>query len=269
MSPDMGVRGKFVFGLGLLAIIAVLFTLSVLRQSARPTPVSCAAEVQPVAHARREPDEPVRPLRRDGFERLFQAGLTVRAGEQDAVVEAVDVDQLDLPTGRLVAYDPTSVNVNVPPTPFLTTVPPGRYQVSLARVRFVADAEHSRVAAAKLSVRPDPVVRWELALVAGQDPAKLGPRTFFGYGVDSGYGAFFDASAVSAVCRLLGDMEGPLMDALVRDVDSAGASVRDSVSGLNVTTFASGWGDGSYPTWIGYTADGEVAQFVTDFLVID
>ncbi|WP_370948965.1 DUF4241 domain-containing protein [Amycolatopsis sp. cg5] len=33
--------------------------------------------------------------------------------------------------------------------------------------------------------------------------------------------------------------------------------------------FHSGWGDGSYGTWVGRTADGAVAQFVTDFQVIN
>lgn len=44
--------------------------------------------------------------------------------------------------------------------------------------------------------------------------------------------------------------------------------VVDPDSGTNLIAFASGWGDGAYPTWIGRTADGEVACFVADMLVL-
>jgi hypothetical protein len=33
--------------------------------------------------------------------------------------------------------------------------------------------------------------------------------------------------------------------------------------------FSSGGGDGYYPTWVGRTADGEVACFLTDFFVLE
>ncbi|GAA2357232.1 hypothetical protein Cme02nite_50810 [Catellatospora methionotrophica] len=33
-------------------------------------------------------------------------------------------------------------------------------------------------------------------------------------------------------------------------------------------TVSSGWGDGIYPTFIGYAAEGKVTSYVTDFLVI-
>jgi hypothetical protein len=45
-------------------------------------------------------------------------------------------------------------------------------------------------------------------------------------------------------------------------------AVTDERTGANVVTVNSGWGDGVYPTFIGYTAHGEVASFVTDFMVV-
>ncbi|MEU8180700.1 DUF4241 domain-containing protein [Micromonospora sp. NPDC049044] len=42
----------------------------------------------------------------------------------------------------------------------------------------------------------------------------------------------------------------------------------DLATGANVITVSSGWGDGIYPTFVGYAADGEVTSYVTDFLVI-
>ena len=42
----------------------------------------------------------------------------------------------------------------------------------------------------------------------------------------------------------------------------------DPESGANLIAFQSGWGDGSYPVWIGRSADGEVACFVADMLLL-
>ena len=35
------------------------------------------------------------------------------------------------------------------------------------------------------------------------------------------------------------------------------------------STLHSGWGDGSYPVWIGRTAAGDIACFVADLLTFD
>jgi hypothetical protein len=265
----MGVRAKIVVALALAAVVALATwtTLHGRRSTAAPV-TSAAPGCAPRVRTTAQEDEPQRPLRRDGFERLFGAGTPVRAGGKPARVETVDVARLDLPTGRLVAGDPTNgADID---TPFIVTVPPGTYPVSLATVRFADDGTHVRVAAAKLLLRPEPVTRWVMGLVPGNDPATLGPNQFFGYGVDSGLGAFLDASAVPSLCGLLGDdLDGPLMKALDARTGSPGAAVRESPDGPNVIAFESGWGDGAYPTWIGYTAAGEVAQFVTDFDVID
>jgi hypothetical protein len=46
------------------------------------------------------------------------------------------------------------------------------------------------------------------------------------------------------------------------------APVTDPESGANLIASHSGWGDGSYPVWIGRSADGEVACFVADMLLL-
>ena len=83
---------------------------------------------------------------------------------------------------------------------------PGRYPVTLSRARIGSPADPeipaglSLVAAARLTIRDEPVTRWELALRPGQDPARLQPGGFwgfYGFGVDSGAGAFLDLSALA------------------------------------------------------------------------
>lgn len=45
--------------------------------------------------------------------------------------------------------------------------------------------------------------------------------------------------------------------------------VLDEVTGANLIAFSSGWGDGSYPSFWGYDADGQRVGLVTDFGVLD
>lgn len=266
----MGVRAKIAIGLVVAALVATCAGIAVFsgRPAAAPAPEKVSCDPPPIRQvAFAQPSEPAQRLRRDGFDELFRTGREVHAGKETAVVEVVELGDLDLPTGRVLGGDPTTVNdVTEPPMPFLVRVPPGAYPVSVAKVRFAGPTDHRRVAAARLTIRPEPVSRWELALVKGEDPAKLGQNEYYGYGVDAGLGAFLDANSVPALCRLVGpDLDGPLIKAL--DGPDA-VLMRDPVSGLNVAAFSSGWGDGSYPTWIGYTTGGQVARFVTDFHVI-
>lgn len=46
------------------------------------------------------------------------------------------------------------------------------------------------------------------------------------------------------------------------------AVVVEERTGANVYVVGSGWGDGVYATYIGRTAEGDMASFVTDFRVV-
>jgi hypothetical protein len=99
--------------------------------------------------------------------------------------------------------------------------------------------------------------------------ADLGADEFFGYGVDAGVGTLADAAAV----RAMGAWEYDRLDDVyipAEFVPAPGAidAVTDGAAGANVTIVNSGWGDGVYPTFVGYAADGSVTGFVTDFLVV-
>ncbi|MFD8496472.1 DUF4241 domain-containing protein [Amycolatopsis sp. NPDC059657] len=256
----MGARAKIVLGL-VVAALVVVGVVSGTHQKQRA-----------VASGDEQAEEEGPPVRRDGFDQLFRDGQVVKVGGTKAAqakIEIVDAGPLELPTGKLVAGDPgTMEDTREHDTFFAATVPPGKYPASLAMVRMVDDPAHRRVAAAKVTVRPDPVARWEMALTPSQNPATLKRNEIFGYGVDSGTGAFLDVSVLPALRGLNGDGHGPLVTAFDRD-DTLHASVRDPATGLNVIAFHSGWGDGFYGTWLGRTADGAVAQFVTDFQVIN
>lgn len=211
------------------------------------------------------PWRPAGPLTAAGIDAAFTPGRRWTLTDRTIVTDVVDAGTVRMPSGRLIATDPGWIDDTV--EPFETTVEPGDYRVELGVLRFEDDPDHVRVTAARLVVSPDPAVSWELALLPGQDPRLLGEDQFYGFGVDTGTDCFFDAAARTAFEKILDielDEEGLIDDVM----GTKTAVVPDPESGATLVAYSSGWGDGSYPTWIGRTASGEVACFVSDMLIL-
>ncbi|MGW8950866.1 DUF4241 domain-containing protein [Streptomyces sp. NPDC055709] len=183
--------------------------------------------------------------------------------------------ELWLPTGRVVACDPFVELGCGEAEPFVAEVAPGRYGVECA-VATLTDPEepepdgppHRRIAAARLVIKDTPTESWEIGTRAGQDPAELGDDEFFGYPVDVATGCFYDAACDGTFPRSE-EEEGLLWDTLYSaDWFSGPQLITDPSTGHTVAAFMTGWGDGTYPTWVGRDAAGEVTCFVTDFFVV-
>jgi uncharacterized protein DUF4241 len=228
------------------------------------------------------PWHPPRPLQPAHLDLLFRPGTRLEVGTSEAIegvggtvaVEVAQLGMLRLPSGALIACDPTYLQPAGPGAsewvtksysygqshhPFTATVPPGDYPVVLSRFRWFSGSGPT-VAAVKVWIGDGAVDSWEMALRAGQDPRLLPDGGFFGFGVDAGTGCFFDAVAASALAHqtrrfVLGYQES--------------RELTDDASGANLIAFSSGWGDGSYPVWIGSTAAGDIACFVADLLTFD
>ncbi|MBO1335883.1 DUF4241 domain-containing protein [Streptomyces sp. VRA16 Mangrove soil] len=216
------------------------------------------------------------PMPARDYARYFTPGhtFTLETG-QVGTVDVRVAGELWLPSGHVVAGDPFIALGSGECEPFSVAVEPGRYRVDAAVATLVtpgeppADRPHERVAAARLVIRDEPVATWEHALQTGQEATDLADDEYFGYGVDAGTGCFYDAESDAAFPECEGD-EGPLWDVFEKHDHAPGPYLVTSPStGHTVAAFGSGWGDGAYPTWIGRTAAGEVACFVTDFFVIE
>lgn len=204
-------------------------------------------------------------LRPRDYDRLFVAGATFRDDAWHCTVQ-LDHGRLSLPSGRVAASEP-----GFPTKAFTQTVPPGRYPIVLAVVEYRRSADGEvvveRVAAARLVIRDEPVDAWELALWPGQDVAALGENEFFGYPVDGGQGSFADADAVQALHKE--EYNEWWQDFRMDVSDRPTSPTADGPDGEPILVgFTTGDGDGTYPTWIGRTHDGEVACFVTDFFLL-
>ncbi|MEU7477686.1 DUF4241 domain-containing protein [Lentzea sp. NPDC042327] len=227
-------------------------------------------ELVPVDVAEQEPADPPwqpsAPLRPLGVDGAFRAGTrwTLPRRDETVVVELVAGGTVRMPSGQVVAADPSYLGTS---RPFSTAVVPGDYPVELSVVRFADQPDHTRVAAARLVVSPAPVVSWEPALKEGQDVVVLGEGEFYGFGVDGGVGCFTDAAACTALAELIEESQ-EAEDLLMTPMGPTTAVLTEPTSGATLVAYHSGWGDGTYPVWIGRSADGEVACFVADMLVL-
>ncbi|OJF11899.1 hypothetical protein BG844_23690 [Couchioplanes caeruleus subsp. caeruleus] len=210
----------------------------------------------------------------------------------DYRLTGVPLGDVTLPTGRVVACDPLVHPGETPP--FTVTVPPGRYplrawvavvhpaaalasgsppsgsptrdRASLARDRPESDR---RTAALHLAIRDEPVVAWEPAAVPDADRALLDEDGFWAYPVDSGIGTLADECALAALKTwTYARVERVFLPEPSPPAPGALRAITDPATGAGVVAVSTGWGEGAYATFVGRTAEGEVASFVTDFRVV-
>jgi hypothetical protein len=208
------------------------------------------------------------PLNADYVAAAFGNG-TVAAPRGPVACFVRHVGDLILSTGEIVACDPL---VFPEAEPFTARVAPGTYPVLLA-IAQVSESDQ-RVAFAKLQFESGEPVTWQMAVVHGQDPSTLEPDHIFGYSVDAGTGCFMDRAAAALLAdRMKGDDEysETIIDAMEKtDVPTwSYATVRPSAQHEdNCVVFSSGWGDGFYASYFGYSAAGTLTCLVTDFAVL-
>ena len=179
-----------------------------------------------------------------------------------------DIGKLKISTGKLVACDP----LVCPETEaFDISLPAGEYPVQLAIAHIKDD---QRVAYAKLIIKNQPVSSWKMALLSGQSLSKLQQDEYFGYSVDSGTGCFGDKHAMDVLCDKMTKVDD-YYEKILNECDKTyvhtwswcNLQIDDNLKS-NVIVFSTGFGDGLYSTWIGYSEDGDIACVVTDFDIV-
>ncbi|MFC4063448.1 DUF4241 domain-containing protein [Actinoplanes subglobosus] len=201
---------------------------------------------------------------------ILRAGARFEADGIAYVIERLPVGTVVAPTGEITACDPLTGARGA--EAFTVTIEAGAYPLT-AWVAVVSREEREpqhRTAALELTVSDQPAVRWEMALNEGQDVGVLDEADgYFGYPVDAGVGTLADLSAVTALAEWDYDqLEEVYIPAQIPPGPAPIDGLIDETTGANVITVSTGWGDGVYPTFVGYAADGTISAFVTDFLVI-
>ena len=188
--------------------------------------------------------------------------------------EVITIGKLHVPSGRIVACDPYFCASAVP---FSRQVSAGDYDVQLCKV----DSREwgQRVALARiLFTSSKKAVSFENAL---QEFTHSG-----GYFVDSGVGSFMDELTREAFAEVLAEYYRShpngnyYTDILAAEFKRSAHNSQDPddtgrwnvhylpTSKLNVAMFASGLGDGSFESFWGLDAGGNITSLVTDFGIL-
>lgn len=202
---------------------------------------------------------------------------------QDERITRVPVGEADFPTGKIIVSDPF---FTMDQKPFKKTIEPGKYTAELLMCKIEED--HYRVAFAKLKIRNEVAVKWELALtedITDEEVAKLKQDEIFGFGVDAGMACFIDVETDGIYQKKIDQFYQERPDAnyyhdlLAQEFDtfSGKSPFSRSLGDWNMhrvddkhafPMFASGWGDGYYECFWGLNEQHEIVELVIDFLVI-
>jgi len=176
---------------------------------------------------------------------------------------------LILPTGKLVACDPMA-DWEYPP--FNLEILPGNYNVTLTIAHLPSKyGIDLRVAFACLHINQNPPLHWEMLTVGDQDLTTLKKGHIFGYGVDSGTGCLMDEKVAGELGALF-ESEEDIYEQFVDEIhDSYVPSwgwVNKQFESGNMIAFSTGWGDGTYASYVGYDTTNKPCVIVTDFAVV-
>ena len=100
---------------------------------------------------------------------------------------------------------------------------------------------------ARIKFSSESPVRWEMAVIDGQNPDELTADQIFGYGVDAGLGSFMDASGGRELMTYIDGTPGNdeiIVKELEKTSKNTWSSLRWEQNDTNVAIFSSGWGDG-------------------------
>ncbi len=192
----------------------------------------------------------------------------------------IALGDLEVPTGRIVVGDPLA-SPEMPP--LVTRIPKGRYPVSIV----MADTGDfgDRIALAVLQVRNDSAIRYEMTHNEMQDMSTLKEGWIMGFPVDAGMGFFADEASKESYLTFLEQFDGTTQNVyddyfaerLRKVAKEANHSRTDGdwlnwyiphSEGHNLVMFASGYGDGYYPVYVGKNTKGDTVNILIDFQVL-
>lgn len=199
-------------------------------------------------------------------------------------IDTLEIGSVSFPTGEVIACDPL-VDLDGA-RPYIQTIPSGRYPVTICVVP--SEKYGDRYACVKVAVSDAKPVRYELGLCGDEEFDELGEDEFFGFCVDAGMGCVADAKTQEAFKKYWERRESEEEDIdyyndLFCDLLEENAKTNQkyqskygdwlnwTVPGteLNFPIFASGWGDGVYPVYFGYDADGKVCGVYIHFIDVE
>lgn len=194
------------------------------------------------------------------------AGGTVVTPDEVVAFTVHRLPDLLLPSGRVVASDPIAASRA---DAFTIHVNPGWFPVELAIGLF--GTSDQRVGFARLRFGDANVHKWRMATTRDEDPSTLGLYGIFGYMVDSGTGCFASPEAWALLqarrMQARNDFEAVVaeLDKTYRPTWAWADFVPEVGRPENLIAFSTGFGDGTYASYVGYDRNGAPVCLLTDF----
>lgn len=206
-----------------------------------------------------------------------------KIGEME--VDTLEIGEINLPTGEILACDPL-VDLEDAKT-FIQKVPIGKYPVKIV---VVPSKEYGdRYACVKVEFSKNKPIVYELAVTGVEEEMDTAAEDeFYGFGVDAGMGCVVDKKTQEEYIKYWKKLEEE------EEVDNPYDDIFENLlaesakkypkyqreygdwanwiipnTELNIPIFASGWGDGVYPSYFGYDKNGELCGFYIHFIDIE
>ena len=197
-------------------------------------------------------------------------------------VDLLDIGAVRFPTGTIFACDPLVELEDA--RPYLQTIPAGSYPVQICVVPSKKYGE--RYACVQGVASKEKPVRYELGMVGSENlDEELEEDAYFGFGVDAGMGCIADRQTQEMfkaywAKRLAEDEDIDPYNDLFCDLLEENFQLHPKYqrpcgdwlnwtvpeSDCNLPLFASGWGDGYYPVYFGYDAQGKICGVYVHFI---
>lgn len=200
----------------------------------------------------------------------------------DTELDILDIGEVNLSSGKIIACDPLAYLYDDQVSPFIQSVKPNKYEVSLLIIK-----DEERISIAKISFSDNEPKRYELAVTGEEDLSEVEEGEFFGYPVDAGMGCFCDYDAAKKYFeyekKLEEESEGDFdnrYDDLFADLLEDNAKKNPKYqseygdwlnwnideSDSNIVLFTSGYGDGYYPSYFAYDDNENICALYTIFI---
>lgn len=200
------------------------------------------------------------------------------AGEK---MEKMEIGDVSLPSGKVVVRDPL-VFLNSKQKPYFIETPKGNFPVTISVVK--SEDWGDRYAAVKVKFTNEKPVLYQEALIGNENLDGVKEDDFFGFHVDAGLGSIADAEALPELDKFIADLnvdniyDDYFAELFAQSYKEDPNNQRDAGDWINWTIpnttfqipmFASGFGDGSYPVYFAYDANGGICGLYIQFIDIE
>lgn len=196
-------------------------------------------------------------------------------------LEVMEIGNVSLPSGKVVVRDPL-VSLNANQSPYFVQAPKGNFPVSIAVVK--SEDWGDRYAVVKVEFTKEKPVVYREALIGIEELEGVTEDDFFGFAVDAGLGCITDAEVLPSVDKFVDELDADnvyddyfagIFAQSYKDHPGNQREAGDWINwtvpgtGYQIPMFASGFGDGGYPVYFGYDANGEICGLYIQFIDIE